>query len=55
MSRDFARQQMQLAAWRIKRCPEREKAQNRDRALHAIKSFLEGVTRDRVGQRERQG
>lgn len=55
MDRDFTRRQMQLAAFRVKRCPPQDKPFNRDRAMRAIKTFLEGVTRDRVDQGKRQG
>jgi hypothetical protein len=55
MSRAFALRQMQLAAYRVKRCPPQDKSHNRDRAMTAIKIYLEGVARDRVDQGKRQG
>ncbi len=53
MSRAFALRQMQLAAWRVKRCPPQDKPDNRDRTMRAIKTYLEGVSRDRVDQGKR--
>lgn len=55
MNREFTRRSMALAAWRVKRCPPRDKAANREKAMAAIKQFLEGALRDRVDSRERTG
>jgi hypothetical protein len=46
MDRDFQKQRMLHAAWRVKRCPAREKDGNKAACLDAIKMFLDGVARD---------